>query len=353
VLMGRVEIDPDALHADDIRYFAARIAPPPAVTVAGEQPFLRDALEVLDDAGRIRRGVAPADVAFLAAAAGVETVGARTTVVVVPPAQPVELEAVNRRLATAGIPWRYEAPQAGEARFAAPADDALLRVLDGVRIRHNYPLAGDGVSAGDSVLLRLADGTPWAVRGTRRTGGSYIVLGSTFSADASTLPVGVAMLPLLERLTGAWALAQPPRTDLEAGAAVVAPPGATAMLLPDGVAIDAVPGATVRLGSEQGIYRFVSGDSVIAAYAVNAPAAASDLTRLDRRALEARLPGWDLYVTSDAAAFRRAAFRERVGREIWRPLLLALLAVLMLETLVAAAGRSRRTAPAPADAQAG
>jgi hypothetical protein len=81
---------------------------------------------------------------------------------------------------------------------------------------------------------------------------------------------------------------------------------------------------------------------------VNPAASGSDLTRLDRRALEARLPGWTLHVTTDAGGWRRAIFRERLGHELWRPLLLALLLVLFVESVVAATGRGRRaTSDAP------
>jgi hypothetical protein len=343
ILTGRVEIDADALHADDVRYFAARVAPPPAAAAVGEQPFVQDALAVLADAGRVRAAsAAAADVAFLAAALSADAMPPRTTVIVLPPEQPAQLEAVNRRLAAAGIPWRFQPPAAGEARIAPPADDPLLSALDAVRIRQNYPLSAEGTAAGDSVLLRLSDGTPWAVSGPRRAGGRYIVLGSPLSAEASTLPTGVAMLPLLERLTGAWAMAQPPRTDVEPGAEVRMPDGASAMIVPDGGRVDVTPGTFQRVGVQPGIYRVVDGDAVIAAWAVNPPPAASDLTRLDRRTLETRLPGWTLHTSTDPGAFLRAAFRERLGRELWRPFLLALLAVLVVETFIAAAGRSRR-----------
>jgi hypothetical protein len=55
IVTGRVEVDPDALHIDDVRHFAAHVVPPPAVALAGELPFVGDALDVLADDGRIRR----------------------------------------------------------------------------------------------------------------------------------------------------------------------------------------------------------------------------------------------------------------------------------------------------------
>jgi hypothetical protein len=345
IVAGRVEIDADALHADDVRHFAARVLPPQSVATAADMPFVADALEVLAGAGRVQRSAAPgADILIAPGGHGIEAAGTTQAVVVLPPTQPVEIAAVNRRLAGAGVAWRYGPPLPGEARFAPGDDDPLLRALQNVRLRLSYPLAAAAAAPADAVLLRLADGTPWAVRGARRGGGTYVLLGSPLSAEASTLPTSAAMLPLLDRITGAWSLAQPPRTDLLAGTEVVLPAAATVVELPDG-GRDAVAGAgPYRLGGQAGIYRVLRDDSVLAAYAVNAPAAASDLRRLSRRDLEARLPGWPLHVTTGAAAYRGAAFRERLGRELWRPLLFALLAVLLVETLVAAAGRAERTA---------
>jgi hypothetical protein len=355
IVTGRVELDPDALHLDDARYFTARIVPPPAVAIAGEQPFLRAALAVLVEAGRARyaAGMADADVAFLPAGGNIEALAARTAAVVLPPATPEQLAAANRRIATAGIPWRYGPPPAGETRFDLTGAGPLDRALAGVRLQRTWPLAADGAGPGDSVLLRLTDGTPWAVRGERRAGGVYILLGSTLDTAASTLPTGIAMLPLLDQLTGAWSAAGPPPGEVAPGAEVRIPDGATALLLPDGRRVPVTPGTTQRLGVVPGVYSALADTAITAAWAVNPPAGASELDRLDRHRLDAMLPGWTLYVTSDPAAFMRAAFHERRGLELWRPLLLALLLVLISESVIAAAGRSRPGATTLADARTG
>lgn len=353
LIAGRVDIDADALRADDVRYFVARVIPPPAVAHSGDLRFVEDALEVLARAGRVRAaGLAGADVALLDGAAGAES--ARGAVVLLPPASPVELPAANRRLAAAGIPWRFGTPAGGEARFAGDdRNDALLRTLEPARLRLAYPLLPEAAGAADSVLLRLSDGAPWAVRGQRRTGGLYVVLGSPLSEEASTIPTSAAMLPLLDRLTGAWTLPAPPRHDVEPGAELAVPPGVTSLAHDDGTRQLLTADGSFHAPAEPGVYRLLQGDSVVAAFAVNPATAESDLERLDRRALQARLPGWDLHATSDAAAWRRAAFRERLGRELWRPLLLALLLVLLVETVVAAAGRTRpRGDPATATPEA-
>jgi hypothetical protein len=353
VLTGSVDIDADALHADDRRFFAARVQPPPGVALSGTEPFITDALDVLSEAGRVRRVAADADVAILPAAQGAASHGARTSLVILPPVTPTELAGVNRRLTEAGVPWRYEAPTAGEARFAGEQPDPLLQGLVDARVRELYPLVRTTDGETDSVLIRLADDSPWAVRGARANGGTYVLLGSPLSAEASTLPTSALMLPLLDRITGAWSLALPPRTDAVPGQEISLPAGTTVVERPD-AARDSVSGATsYRFGGEPGVYRLLRDDTAIAAFAVNPPAAESDLTRLQRAELDALLPGWTLHVTTSDGAWRRAMYRERLGSEIWRPLLLALLLVLAGETLVAASGRARHARAPSGRAAAG
>jgi hypothetical protein len=350
-LFGRVDIDADALRADDRRYFATRVLPPPTVSLGGDAAFVGEALAVLTEAGRVRApGATQSDVAILPGAAGIEARGSRGGVVVLPPLSVAEIPAVNRRLAAVGIPWRYRAPVSGEARFAGDSNDALVRALANVRLRQVFPIEPSGAAAVDSVLLRLSDGTPWAVRGARRIGGTYVVLGSPLTLEASTIPTSAAMLPLLDRITSAWTLDLPPRTDAEPGQEIGLPSAADAVLQPDSTRDDIAGDATYRLGTAPGIYRVLRGDSVVAAYAVNPPAAESDLARLDARALNARIGDDNVHVTSDDGDWGRTVFRERLGRELWRPLLFALLAVLVVETFIAAAGRTRHAAQTGAPA---
>ncbi|MBR9990126.1 MAG: BatA domain-containing protein [Gemmatimonadetes bacterium] len=342
VMTGTVEIDADALHADDRRFFVAHVQPPPTVALSGAAPFVNDALDVLAEAGRVRRAAAGVDIAILPGAQGASAYGPQTAIVILPPATPTELAAVNRRLADAGIPWRYDAPVAGEARFADEQPDPLLRRLADARVRELYPLERMTGAAGDTALVRLADGSPWAVRGTRTNGGTFVLLASTLSAEATSLPTSALMLPLLDRMTGTWSLPLPPRTDADPGREIAIAAGTTAIERPDGT-LDDVTGTAYRLGSQPGIYRLLRDDSTVAAFALNPPAAESDLDRLDERDATAYLPGWMLHMTTSDGAWRRAVYRERLGRELWRPLLLALLLVLVAETLIAASGQRRRT----------
>jgi hypothetical protein len=238
-----------------------------------------------------------------------------------------------RRDSAAGDPvsCRREPAAGRERRFPGGSRRRVCRRRGAPRRRRRRPTAPGAGGGPAPAGVRTGSGgdgrrglggwsaSPTAPRGRcgdqRRTGGTFVVLASPLSAEASTLPTSAAMLPLLERLTGAWAAALPPATDAAPGQEVMLPAGTTAVLhpgrqprrclgrcaLPSGAGARA---STVRSARRHGL----------AAWAVNPPAAESDLARLDRRGLDARLPGWTLHVTTGrrvAAGDVPAASRQR------------------------------------------
>lgn len=347
---GWVEIDADALRTDDRRYFATRVRPAPGVAVSGPQEFLDNALSVMADAGRVAPAT-PDRAAILIALAG-EGLGlaaAGGTVVVLPPDSAEEVPATNRRLTAANIPWQYEpAPARGEARFSlADTTDELAGTLRATRLHQVYHLQPQQGAADDTALLRLQDGAVWAVRGDR-PGGRYILLASPLDSSGSTLPTSAAMMPLLDRILGAWAGAEPEQLVMTAGEETELPPEARAVQRPDGKR-DAAPGdGRFRFGPETGLYRVLgAGDSLITAFAVNPPERESLLSRLDARDLRRALTGWNLTVADRPSTWGRAIYRRRLGHELWRPVLLILLLILVVEAWAAATGRTRRDADGP------
>lgn len=350
LLLGHVEVDPDALRGDDRRWFAAEVRPPPGVALAQPAPFLDEALDVLAGASRLRR--APLDAADIVLAPGGAGVAAAVrdghAVVVLPPDSEVELPALDRRLADAGIPWRLGAASgAGEARFGAlPNDPELAAALAEARIRTFYALSPATPQSGDTVLLRLAGGEPWLVRGETASGARYLVAASPLTTDATTLPTSAALIPLLDRMLGPWTTRGAPVHEAVVGDAVPLGASASTLVRPDGRIEQAEGGASLRL-TEPGIYRVMAGDSLLDVIAANAPAAETPLRRLSARELEQRLAGWDVHTVGDAADWRRAIFRSRYGYQLALPLLLAALLVLLTEALVAASGRRPATRPAP------
>jgi hypothetical protein len=358
LVSGWVEIDPDALRGDDRRYFVVRVEPSPAVALTRPLPFVDEALDVLAGAGRIRR-VSPgeADVLVAPSGLGADALRSRRSVVILPPHSPLELPALNRRLQDAGVPWRFTLPKGdGEARFAAgSAEDDLTLALERVRVGQAYGLerlgGGTGsasqAGASDSVLLRLRDGAPWVVRGETPDGGRYLLVASPLSTEATSLPTSSAMIPLLDRLVGPWAAAAPPRLEATPGEVVALPPEADRIERPDGQRDERTQGGEYRVPALPGIYRVYAGERLVSAFAVNPPASESALERADRSRLRAALPGWQLDLADAPGEWARKIFRHRVGREVWRPLVLLTLALLLLEGLIAAAGRARPGAGTP------
>jgi hypothetical protein len=92
-----------------------------------------------------------------------------------------------------------------------------------------------------------------------------------------------------------------------------------------------------------GIYEYrTHGGSALGAFAVNPPAAESNLTVIARDRLETLFDGWTVRTADSADEWTREIYRDRLGRELARPLLLALLLLLVLEAGIAASGGFRR-----------
>jgi hypothetical protein len=344
IVSGWVETDADPLRADDRRVFALRVRPAPGITTSAPLLLAEHALAAMETAGRIRRAsLTNADVFILPSAQGLESVPPGRSVVILAPDSLVELPGVNRRLASAGVPWRFEpSDSVGEGRFnVGEGTDDLMRTLAQVRVFRALDLAPLD-EAGDSVLLRLADGRPWAVRGDRRGGGSWILLASPLSEDATTLPTSAAMVPMLDRIVSEWSGADALTATPEPGSEILLPDNVTVVERPDGVREPVTARSTYRLEVGAGVYRLATADSTLSALAVNPPSAESDLRRLPGRRLSDALPGWDPIVTDRAQDWPSRIYRGRLGREVWQPFLVLALALLFIEALVAATGLDRR-----------
>jgi hypothetical protein len=353
ILAGWAELDADALRLDDRRYFAVTIEPLPAVALGRPAPFIEEALSVLGDARRLRRAdPANADILLSPGGAGLESAPPDAAVIIMPPEADVEIPGVNRRLATAGIPWRYaSASQSGEARFAdaTGTTDPLLRQLAGVQLRVTYPLQPPAARNADSVVLHLRDGSPWAVRGQRASGGRFVLLGSPLSPEASTLPTTAAMLPFFDVLLGAWSAGALGIHDVAPGENVELAREAGAVLRPDGVRDTVATGEAYRAPAEPGVYRVLDRQGQeLSAFVINASPSESDLTPAQTRRVRSALPGWEVEFANDPGEWTSDIYRHRLGRELWWPFLVGLLLLLIAESIVAAAGRVARTGSAAA-----
>jgi hypothetical protein len=196
-------------------------------------------------------------------------------------------------LSSLGINWQMQqAPAAGELRFnAANASDELTRALGPARILQRYQLTPSGRNQ-DSVLLRLEDNSAWAVSGNRSNGGRFVLIGSPLIETSTNLPATPAMIPLFDRATGVW----------------------------------------------------VSGAASTDADSLNFAGVESDLRYADGIRVARMLEPLEVKRAVDAGSWSKAIFTHRVGKEIWRFLLIALFLILLVESVAAATGGVRASA---------
>ncbi len=352
---GRVERDPDDLGADDVRHFAFRARPAPSLEVRGPaSAFVREAAEVLRAAGRVAAPAGAADLVVSVEGEGLEEAGGAGAVLVVPPADAAVLAALNRRLATAGIPWRY-GRSPGEGQVPLEGTDLPDPLLD-VQVRRAYRLELAGTPPTAPRTLARAAGAPWAVEGSTARGLRYLLLASPLDEASTSLPVSAEMVRFVDWAAGAWAAVGGGPVEHAAGEPLAAPRGAERVRFPDGSGAEVDGTRLVRTTGQAGLYTFLDADSgVVAVRAVNPPPSESDLTPLAGDALADRLGG-DVTRVDRPDRWGRAVFRARQGPELWFPLLAVGLLLLVVESLVAASGRSarpaRRASPPPASTDA-
>ncbi len=336
-ITGYVEVDPDDLNADDRRFFAFEVRPPPPVRVMGPVgPFLREALQVLNESRRLEltdRG--PATV-VTGGAEGFRTDDAVR--VVIPPTDPLLLPGLNRRLAEARVPWRYvEAETDGELGVAA---SALPYALEEIAVSRHYTLEPtQGGDRAGTVFATLTSGTPWIVSVETGTG-RHLLLGSPVDPGWSTLPVSSLLVPMLEWALGRWAADAEMDPEITAGEVLTLPAETSGLGDPDGELIP-LGGASPR-PVKTGVYTAVGPDGPLARWVVNPAPEESDLNALHPD--ELRLRAERLKLATDAGSWTRAIFDRRQGPELWRYLLAALLLVLVVESVVASSGRREQGA---------
>jgi len=346
-LQGYFEIERSGLAADDRRYFTWLVRPPPKVAILGRPTdFLVHAVDALERGGRLSR-VEPADADVWISDGGQrvdEGLAVGRSIIVHPPLSPLDLPRLNRRLARARVPWRYEAsdPSAGMTRLA---ESRALAGLAGARVRSYYRLAPTGLAPGDTAMIRLANGEPWLIRGTTPEGAAYLLLASPLDQAASDVPTSAGMVPFVDAVVGDWARhgeVDPPNID---GVALTRLPGRSRQVRhPDGT-LSAVEGGAWFRADQAGHYLILDGDSVLRAFSLNAPIRESDLRRGTREALEQTLPAaeWSWSTGATPEAWADDTFRQRRGKLAWRPLVGLLLALSIVEASLAAAGRQRAT----------
>ncbi len=350
-ISGWVEADPDALRADNRRWFAVRISDAPRVALPAEadHAFLATALATLAEAGRaeLAEGSAAtagsADVVFSEGAAALGATAPTTAVVVLPPSDPSLLPALNRRLEDAGVPWHYSPPQASPSvRRIAPS--AVPAPIADIIVERSYGLAP--VSNDPAIALKadFEGGDPWLVATETRSRQRVLLLAHPLEPSWTRMAVDAAMLPFVEWIVGGWGAARSTR-ELTAGRLVGLPTIADSVELPDGTRQPT--DGTSQLSSTQraGIYTVFAADSIVEQFAVQPAAVVATADLVAAADLEARFPGAVALRWIEPQGWAEAAFVQRHGQELWA--LMAALALLLLfaESLLAASGAAERGSP--------
>jgi len=312
---GSVELEPDELRGDDVRWFAAHIGAAPAVVAdPGAGAFARTAVEALVQEGRVTRG---SDVVI----AGAEA--ARKPAVLFAPSDPVQLGAANRALQRAGIPWRFGPVRSGPAPVRGTG-------LDGVTATKWYALEQVAASAETvSDTLARAGGDAWAVAGD-----GYVLIASPLTAEATDLPLRAVWVPWIgaaisDRLGGEAGAV----TEVAPAAVVARPSWSRELEWPDG-SVHAVPEARLRAPSRAGVYFWRRGAARGGALVVNPEIVESDLTRLTPAVFASRFSGAPVSVLGDATPFIATVFAVTGRRALEGSFLIVALLLLGAEAAV-------------------
>lgn len=310
----RVELGADELRMDDALETAVFVAPPASVIWSPEDRFLAAGLEVLADAGRVRReGASPVTIGALGSGASV----------VMPPEDVAGIGALNRALAARGIPWRYG------SRVAGPATTDSTGLLGSHSITQRHLL--ESLSAAPAGVQVTAAGEPWLVAHD-----GVVLLGSRMEPAWTGLPVAAEFVPFLDRVVNRLA-----RRTL---AVVTGRPGEPVQL-PDevnAILVDGNPrrleGGSRWLPTSLGTDYLLRGADTVGILTVLPDARESELARAPDARARDLWPGVRILDLDQAGS---AAFTSQAALGL-RPWLLWLaLALAVLEFLLAGRGGTR------------
>ncbi len=349
-LTGRVELEPDELRADDVAHFTLSVRSPPRVSTTGPlSRFVEAGLDLLDERGRIQRTSQDFGVAI--ETTGVGGTGRHPTLIL-PPADPTGIPAMNRRLEALGAGWRFQLDEGIPSTRTVEDADPRLRLPEALQVHRSFRLEAVEGAEG-TVLARLSDGMPWVAYspGSSEPGEDtppVLLLASPPDTASSDLPTSAAMIPFLsaalELLDGA-----PPTLSVVAGTPLPLPPGAHTVEAPGGTTLPVGGRSSLTETGRTGIYRILDREGELLGQGAVAPPPPSSAPPLSPDDAAARL-GEDAVGVEGFGEWARSVPASRRGREVWRPLLALTFLLLLAEGWLAA--RRDRDRPArnePAD----
>jgi hypothetical protein len=305
-----VELAPDELRGDDSWSTVVRVAPPARVRWDPGDRYLAAAFDVLRDGGRVQPG---ADLTAGSLGPGPS--------LVLPPADPAQVGAVNRALAGRGVTWQFGTL----STIAGVTDSSALLGSERVTRRYELKAAGSGETG---VLLR-AGGEPWLVRS-----GDVVLVGSRFDPAWTSLPLSARFVPLLDALVNRVVRGELATLSAAPGDPVQLPDRTERVAAP-GRVVGVEGGALFRPGSI-GLHFLLAGQDTIGVVSVNPDPRESDLTRAGNRNATSLWKG-SRVVALDAGA--HAAFTAASRGDLRGPFLWLALALGVLEAGLAAGRR--------------
>ncbi len=297
---------PDELRADDDRLALVRIAPVARASWDPGDRFIATAAGVLESGGRLRRGT---DLSL-------GTLGDRGSIVM-PPADPAGIGALNRALGRRGAGWRFGAltttPTVTDSGPVVPRVQVLRRLV----LEPTRPGAVTGVVAS-------VGGAPWIVRT-----GDLVLLGSRLDPDWTALPLSASFMPFMDQLVNRIARGQPTMVEAAPGDAVLVPDLATGVIRGEGRW--AVEGGAAFRPPAPGVYYFLAGRDTIGGVAVNLDQRESVLTPATTAAVTGLWPGARVVSLAESAgaAFAGAGRASLTGSLLWLTLVLGLIEVAL------------------------
>jgi hypothetical protein len=293
-----VELAPDELRLDDRWTGAVRVAPPARADWDSTDRFVHLAMQVLRDGRRIEPG-REVTMGWLGPGPSI----------VLPPADPSRVGALNRALAARGVGWRFG------PRVTDPVHTDSGPLLDRVAVTLRHAL--EPMASGETGVLIRAGGAPWMVRSA-----GVVLVASRFDPTWTALPHSSRFVPLLDALLNRMVRGEVVALAAAAGEPVVVPDGIDAVVR-DGVRATAESGGPWRPPAPGRWFLLRDADTV-GVVAVHLDPRESELTRASDRAVRELWPGSrivDLEAVP-ALAFAAAARTDLKGPLLWLALLL-------------------------------
>ncbi len=229
--------------------------------------------------------------------------------------------------------------------FNDPRNGSMTEAAIKVWFKMKSP-ASSGDPNDPVVLARLDTGDPFLVE--RAVGRGRVIACSTAAdADWGNLPARPFYLPLVQRLCVHLASTVNPPRNLDVGRSLVSflpvtAAGKKALLTgPDGTAVEMPIVKKDERGVvetaplyQPGLYTLQPPGGQPIHYVVNADRRESDLARLADTEIAEFSKAHSVAVVHSAAEFRENEHRQRFGEELWKWVLIALLAFIFLELIL-------------------